>query len=501
MTIAPFPTNTNQAGGQWLPPDLSILTGGQHPAPRFPLQLFAPELSVLFTSLAGSKGAPPDYVAAGILGVAASLIGNARWVEAWPGWREPCCLWLGAVGGPSSAKSPGFDPALTIARDIEAGRAEGHTEEIRRWETDVEKAKLALADWQDDVKTSSQHNTGTPQKPLDAVEPEKPPRPRAVVMDSTVEQLALILAGLPKGTLNFRDELSGFLGSHGRYGGDADRPFYLEAYGGRSFAVDRVRRDEPIIVPRLTLSILGGIQPDRLETMLMKADNDGLAARFLFVWPEPIAPIRPRGGYDLSLLRHALTRLDGLEMIEGESGPEPAIMMLSNDAADLHDERRQTLFADHGDAPGMFGSFIGKAPGMVLRLSAVLTLLEWAITDDSQCPDTVSADALRRTWAMFESYLIPMAKRVYGNATIPTAERHAKALAKRIMENRELRINARAIQREWRIPGLNNATAIQSALSVLMDTDWLREETTRTGNSPGRSRRDYAVNPDVFAEW
>ena len=313
--------------------------------------------------------------------------------------------------------------------------------------------------------------------------------------------MALILAGNPKGTLNFRDELSGFLGSHGRYGSEADRPFYLEAYGGRSFAVDRVRRDEPIIVPRMTLSILGGIQPDRLETMLMKADNDGLAARFLFVWPEPLPPVRPQTDYDLSLLRHAFNRLDQLTMDLNEDGAQPVTMALTESAASLHDQSRKALFAGHGNAPGLFGSFIGKIPGMALRVAATLSLLEWAAIGDQASPQTIDDDALSRTWRLFDGYFIPMALRVYGNESIPIAERHARAIANEILQRRDLMINARSIRREWGIPGLNTSKAVDDALKVLIDLDWVRAIDNRAGQSPGRTKKDYAVNPDVFCEW
>ncbi len=88
-----------------------------------------------------------------------------------------------------------------------------------------------------------------------------------------------------------RDELAGWLEGMARYsGGSSDRPFWLDAYGGRGFTVERKGR-EPLTIDRPTVGVLGGIQPDRLRPLLMKVDDDGRLARLMPVWPEP-APIK-----------------------------------------------------------------------------------------------------------------------------------------------------------------------------------------------------------------
>jgi hypothetical protein len=63
---------------------------------------------------------------------------------------------------------------------------------------------------------------------------------RIVTDDPTIERFARLIGENPKGMLLYRDELSGWIGSHDRYGGaGGDRPFYLQAYGGRPYVVDR----------------------------------------------------------------------------------------------------------------------------------------------------------------------------------------------------------------------------------------------------------------------
>ena len=114
-----------------------------------------------------------------------------------------------------------------------------------------------------------------------------------------------------------RDELAGFLGDMNRYNnGSGDRPFWLEAYGGGSFSVERLSRG-PVSVERLTIGVIGGIQPDRLSALLMKArDDDGMLARFCPVFPLPAEVGVPTHVPDNAMVEAAFTRLYGLEMVD-----------------------------------------------------------------------------------------------------------------------------------------------------------------------------------------
>src|SRR6516225_1729798 len=87
-------------------------------------------------------------------------------------------------------------------------------------------------------------------------EPEKPPRRRAIVNDTTMEALALILVDNPRGVLLHYDELMGFIGGLDAYRGNGakkDRPTALQLWNGGFRAVDRVVTIEnPIMVQNLS---------------------------------------------------------------------------------------------------------------------------------------------------------------------------------------------------------------------------------------------------------
>src|SRR4029453_19596824 len=76
-----------------------------------------------------------------------------------------------------------------------------------------------------------------------AVEPPEPSRPRLRAADATIEALAALLAGNARGLIYQRDEIAGWIGNMDRYGGaGGDRAFWIEAYGGRSYTVDSVKK-------------------------------------------------------------------------------------------------------------------------------------------------------------------------------------------------------------------------------------------------------------------
>ena len=132
-----------------------------------------------------------------------------------------------------------------------------------------------------------------------------------------------MLAANEKGLLFHRDELSGWLGNFDRYGGnDGERAFWVESYGGRAYVVDRVKHKNPINIPRLHVAILGGIQPDPLSKLL-RTDDDGLAARFLWLWPNPIPPHRPNNNAGTNGEADAFKRISQLSMQESDGGKIP----------------------------------------------------------------------------------------------------------------------------------------------------------------------------------
>lgn len=445
---------------------------------------------------AEAASCPPDYIAGPVLAAASMLIGNARWVSPWPGWKEPPVLWIGVVGDPSAGKSPGSDPTLDALRSIEIVLAADFEAAHREWATARESACCARDEWERAVKDACKAAAPAPILPPTAVEPQEPMRPRLIVADATPEALGVLLAAHDKGLLFFRDELAGWFGGFGRYSGSgADRAFWIEAYGGRQFTIDRVKHPLPIIIPRLAIGVLGGVQPDRLADLLHSPD-DGLQARFLWSWPNKVPPRRPRQSCDTEAALEAFRRLAELPLPLGDDDrPRPFLCPLTDSAAELFDDWRR----EHSgvQVSGALASAYGKAPGHLLRLALVLEHLWWAGNAGyAPPPSRIERRAVSAAAALIEDYFKPMAARVYGDAALPESDRLAAIVARWILSERPQVVNARDLRRKARLPGLREAAKVQLALATLVEADWLRP--SFPSGEKGRPREDYEINPKLW---
>ena len=482
-------------------PDLGVMGGYRRPAVPFPLDLLGPRWERWCTGAAEGAGAPVDYTACALLAVAAGTVGNAVKVSPWPGWAEPAVLWVGEVGSPGSGKSPATDPPLAAVAQLERRWAAPYDDERRGWDAATAVAKATRAAWEKALTAAVAKGTEPPPMPAGAEAPPEPLRPRLRVGDATPEAVESIMAGEPRGLLLTRDELSAWLGSFGRYSGagSGERGSWLEAFGARPHVCDRVTPGRSAVIPRFAVSILGTIQPARLDRLLLAGDDDGLPSRFLWAWPEPLPPCRPRRCADVETLEGALGWLRSLPMPTNEHGePEPFLMQLTPEAADLLDTWRTEHAAESNRLGGMMASAAAKAPGTVLRLALVLELLDAAGTGAPQ-PAEVQASTLARAVALWVDYFSPMAERVLGDAALPEVDRDAATLARWIAEARPAAVNARDLRRKVRLPGLTDAARVRAALEALTEAGWLAPTPERAGGSPGRARADFAVRPELLA--
>ena len=111
-------------------------------------------------------------------------------------------------------------------------------------------------------------------------------------------------------------------------GGGSDRP-WLRVLSGSDFTVERIGRD-PVTIDRLTIGVLGGIQPDRLKSLLFKSDDDGLLARFLPIWRTRPCPPGCLGGRGAD--GRVLARLLALKWSMTDGRNPPPLVPFSEDA-------------------------------------------------------------------------------------------------------------------------------------------------------------------------
>jgi hypothetical protein len=207
---------------------------------------------------------------------------------------------------------------------------------------------------------------------------------RFMVSDITVEALASRLQDAPRGLLLARDELDGWFGSFNQYkqGRGGDVAHYLSMYGGRQLILDRKTGDHrTVYVPRASLSVTGGIQPETLRRALDRRHfENGLAARFMFSMPprhprmwENMRPILPR-------VKSAYAGVVG-GLLDLPVGEHPKLLRLSPSAAERWGQFFNEWNEEQQALTGDLGKAWSKLEGGTARLAMLVHLMRFASGD------------------------------------------------------------------------------------------------------------------------
>jgi hypothetical protein len=209
--------------------------------------------------------------------------------------------------------------------------------------------------------------------------------------------------------------------------------------------------------------------------MLLHGDDDGLSARFLYCWPEPSDDISdPPDGTALPFaLKERLRRLRELPMPEDK----PRILPFTAEAIDALQDARRTEKQMEREAGGLFLSWLGKLPGMAVRLSLVFLYLDWLEQPPgTQEPDAVDLNAIARALGFLFDYVLPMARRAFGESALPDAERDARRLARWLLRQSPMpeTLKARLLRRMAHGPGIPTPERIEAALRELAELHLVR---------------------------
>jgi hypothetical protein len=439
--------------GSWEEPDFALLSEGLPPAPAINLDWLG-SWGPWVSDYAAMKSAPVGYAVGCVLVAAAAAIGAARMIEARTGWREFPALWILLVGAPSALKTPVLTPIVRLLGDIE--------------------------------REEAKHDANGGNE-------DDPHAHRLVVNDVTVEAMATVLTANPRGLILVRDEIAGFIGNMAKYGGDGNAAFWLERFQGGPFSTDRVggghkRGDRGLV------SMLGGIQPERLEEMLLGRTDDGFVSRLLMIFPEPVERLWDTPSVEMHVFKKALFRLRSLSFDEQSDEQDPVVLRLDPDAIALFKPWWEENAEAARSSSGFRAGLLGKGAGIVLRLALILELMEWALSSKPE-PRLVSGENMANALYLFEDYFVPSTCRAVAGGARDPQERAGSLLLKEIRRRRAKTVNAKEIYREWGLPSLTTATAVSSALETLRDLGWVSR---LHENKVGRPRGTWQVNPRLF---
>lgn len=223
---------------------------------NFPLKFFPKTLRQIILETCDVFQFNPDFLAASILSVSASAIGNSYHITVKDGWIERNSIFLAIVASPGINKSAPLSWAL---KPLENKEKELYKE-----------YKNFLKDFE-----SNPENKDKPAPTL----------VKTIVSDATPEAVVQQLDKNERGILIYNDELSGFLNTFQRYSKGNDEQFYLSVWSGKPVVVDRkttksIRINEPV------LNIIGTIQPSVFDKSFNSKEDSGFFDRWLIVNPK-----------------------------------------------------------------------------------------------------------------------------------------------------------------------------------------------------------------------
>lgn len=469
-------------------------------APPFPIDALSPAVARNFiAAVALGYSVPIDLPALVWLALAsgcvASIDGARVLVEAQAGWRETPNLYA-AVALPSGArKSAVFEALIAPVREHEGRVAAAARPEIARAKSDRAVKAARLKQLQENAaKGKGAHEWSREAEDLAAelATRREPVEPRLLCEDASTEKLVNLLA--QHGQMILASPECDVIGSFkGRYSdkGGPNLSVFLKAYSGEELIVDRIgRASERVASPLLSILICG--QPEALASLVADSllRDRGLVYRFLFAAPPSPLGNRPLRPPPVSqVLREEYGRMMSAALERGNAPPippeseseegsggigggvPPRVLAVDPDAAEALDAFRAEIeptMLEGGDFHHASG-WASKAPGFVVRIAAVMTLIG---NPDS---DTIDAETMTRA-ATIGRWAVAHAKRVFSSSDADADTAIARRLLAWLRRRGLSHFSVREAYQALKGPdgsAISRAEDLDGALNVLQETGWI----------------------------
>jgi len=446
-------TNDEQQGrgrkaetGTWEEPDWTLLDDRRGELPDFPVEALPASICGWLLRAARGAGVTPAHVAVPLLGMASSLIGTARRVRACRSWSEPLTMWVAVIGFSGTGKTPGLDVTRRVLSVIERARKHKIAEMQREHETRAQRAKAERKKWEKAVAEAVEAKLPAPPKPADATEPGPFVAPRLCLSDATIERIAVLLEARPQGLVFVADELARLFLNMQRYSNGQDNEFWLEAWNGKNFVVERQGRP-PVVLDYLLVGVVGGLQPDKVARAF-EGDEDGMYARFYFAWPEEPAhmPLSNEVSEIEPEIQNALTRI--VDLPAGEDGIfAPRTVDLSPEGLSAFETFRTFLAQAKANLDGREREWAAKGGTHVLRLSGTLAYLDWAMLGGAE-PQSIAEQYVEAAVQLWRDYFSPHSRAALRQIGLTEKHTNARRALCWIRTNRKAEVSLLDIRRE-----------------------------------------------------
>lgn len=490
------------------------------PIPELPPEMVPGVFRGWLTDIARQGCFPLEMVAAPAIVAASIVIGKKLGIKPWRfnDYIAVPNLWGAVNARPASLKSFAIGEAIKPLKRLGVQAHDRYESEKGAIQAEVESLKAEIDVIKADMKAAAK---GKGSKDMESLKQELGVKIQGIssitdverrywVGDSTPEKLQDLMIDNPNGLLVSYDELAGWLAEMDRKGREGSRGLYLAAWEGReNHYVDRISRGSNYI-PSVCLSVMGSIQPDRLNRYISEAmsggqGGDGMIQRFQLLinidhlheweaptrWPDHEAK---ESAYQVfKWLDHPM-----LGSKAANDGGFIPYLQFSPEAQGPADEWREELeirvrSTQYEKMPA-FEAHLGKYRSLLPSLALIFHLLDLCGNsyepDEEIPPISLAAFELAANWC---DYLEIHAKRAYEAELVPGADA-ALMLAERIHSGNV--INNTAIRELYRHQwsGLDSPEKVEQAVKTLESIGWVKVIARQTGGAPSRM---LMLHPDL----
>lgn len=468
------------------------------PRPPFPTTALPGWLRAFVEAEAEATQTPPDLAAMLSLAVLAADCAKRIAVRAYPGWTEPCNLYVAVALPPGNRKSAVFAAMTGPVSAFEQEEARRIGPLAAQGESQRKIAEQALGHAQQIAAKAAPEERIALAAEADRLAAElevmvAPTPPRLLVDDCSPEKLASLLS-LHDGRMAAMSAEGGLFDTMaGRYSSGAPNlDVFLKGHAGDDLRVDRVGRPPDFVrAPALTLGI--ALQPEVIAGLAGKPGfrGRGLLGRFLFSLPEsfvgrrtvnpPPVPEPVRETYRLHV--RALLQLPDAAPPGQESKPHVLDLMPDARAAlEQFEIELEPRLGEFGDL-GPIADWAGKLVGAVVRIAGLLHVADHThIGEPWQPPVTVETMA-----AAIEigDYLIAHAQTAFGLMGADPVVEDARHVRRWLQVQDVATISKRDLHQgvRSRFPRVD---AMDSVLALLLNHGYLREQPSDAAGRPGR---------------
>lgn len=329
----------------------------------FPVNILPEAIKLFVNEASESIGCDPVLAVNPLLAVCAGAIGNTRTVALKSDYYEPSILWAVSIAPSGEKKTPPFEMIRKLFDKHEQDADRKYQEEKQQYD-------LAYKSFS---RRKNKEEENAMKKIL-----ARPIKRRFILNDITVEGVALLLSQNPRGLTIMCDEFSGWYERFNSYKkGNGDESFYLQAFQGTSYSVDRKNEESNVYIPRCSLSITGGIQPEVFKSFLRRRQNiaNGMAARFLIAMPPTRVALWSENCVNANTIRQMQSVIDKLLAMElrlDENGNSvPQTILLDEKAKALFVEMADSFAVETQEMSEALRSLWSKMAGRIARIALV----------------------------------------------------------------------------------------------------------------------------------